>query len=140
MGGSVHDTFAIAVKGYRVGTNGERAPGMAGLLGSAPWGPAPSLSIPQAPDPAAGAGGLVQARSWKYNGEKNNWFLLSQNVKFSEEDKAKQVTVKCDECPGEEVKGAIGDKAGTLQLKLEEKTWLRCGGFSKASVSFLQPL
>lgn len=58
----VHDTFAIAVKGYRVGTGGERAPGKAGLLGSAPWGPAPSVSIPQARDPAAGAGGLIEAR------------------------------------------------------------------------------
>lgn len=108
----VHDTFATAVKGYGVGASGERAPGRATLLGSAPWGPAPALSIPGAPDLAAGAGGLLRGRSWKYNGEQNSWFLLSQNLKFSEEDTSKQVT----------------------------KTCLRCGGFSKASVSFLQPL
>lgn len=57
---------------------------------------------------------LSLGRSWKYNGEQNSWFLLSQNLKFSEEDKSKQVTVKCDECTGGEVKGTIANKAGTV--------------------------
>lgn len=50
---------------------------------------------------------LSLGRSWKYNGEQNSWFLPSQNLKFSEEDKTKQATVKSGECPGREVKRVL---------------------------------
>ncbi|XP_023590714.1 DNA damage-regulated autophagy modulator protein 2 isoform X4 [Trichechus manatus latirostris] len=36
-------------------------------------------------------------RSWKYNREQNNWFLLSQNLKFSEEEKTKQANFSASE-------------------------------------------
>ncbi|KAM9688966.1 DNA damage-regulated autophagy modulator protein 2 isoform 3-T4 [Trichechus inunguis] len=40
---------------------------------------------------------LIYLRSWKYNREQNNWFLLSQNLKFSEEEKTKQANFSASE-------------------------------------------